>query len=645
MIAKIPFGRADRLLAALLLAGLWIAYATNRDAADVPGVVHGDGKYHPIVARGDGHMMFLITRSLVFDRDLSWDDDLRRFGDPWGQPTTKTGHRDIPHPIGPPLVWGTCLLPIHAVAAIANVFGAGIPTHGYTRFHQKTLFATSALFALFAGLCGVWLARRALSRDRDGVVDADDGPAWPTRFALIAILLGTSLTYYATFMPSYGHALDAAAVALFLVVWARGWGDDSTRRALVLGGLLGFASLIRTQNLFFGVVLASELVQRHRTAWRPILRVGGVALAAAIVGFLPQVIVWRVVYGEWFHYQNGPAYVRWSHPMTWELLFSSKNGWLSTTPLAYAGVIGLVLAPRDRRPLVWTLLGALLVQIYLNAVVYDWWASASFGQRRMCSVSAILVVGLACLFARLGAWRDRLSARIAAQPRVRLRAVTLTAAALVIGWFVWWNCAWIAPLRAGKAAGRDTGELPLKSLPPIMRNVAAPIVAAVGNPFAFPASAWFALRQGVPLTRWDRLAGRAWLQPSNLELNQRSYVGKVTKLGIGPDMVLEGLGPFVDELTPAKRRFRATTGARARVFVGSLLFDPTQLTWPLRSRCGDTTVTIAWNGTDVAAAAVGATEAPVVAEVPMRVGTNVLELRAATGCVIEAGDLALVVPR
>ena len=403
------------------------------------------------------------------------------------------------------------------------------------------------------------------------------------------------------------------------------------------------AALIRTQNLFFGVVLASELVQRHRTAWKPILRVGAVALATTLIAVLPQAIVWRIVYGEWFHYQNGPAYVRWGHPMILELLWSSKNGWLSTTPLAYAGVIGLFLAPRDRRPLVWTLLGALVLQIYLNAVVYDWWASASFGQRRMCSVTSILVVGLACLFARLGAWRDRVSARVAPEPRVRLRAVTITLGALVVAWFVWWNCAWIQPLRAGKAAGRDTGDFAWKALPPVMRAVAQPIVATVGNPFAFPASAWFALRHGVALTRWDRVAGRAWKQPSNLELNLRSYVGRPEKLGLGNDLIAAGLGPLIEE--KGRPRFRATTSTRARVFVGSLLYDATQITWPLRSQCGDTTITLAWNGADVATAPVAATETPVVALVPARVGTNVLELRTATGCVVEAGDLTLVVPK
>ena len=92
----------------LAAAGRVIAlmFCFNRDLGGDSDSPRGDGRYRPVLARGDGHMMFLMARSIVFDRDLHFDNDLGRFGDPWGQPKTATGRKGIPHPLGPPLVWG-----------------------------------------------------------------------------------------------------------------------------------------------------------------------------------------------------------------------------------------------------------------------------------------------------------------------------------------------------------------------------------------------------------------------------------------------------------------------------------------------------------------------------------------------------------
>ena len=75
---------------------------------------------------------------------------------------------------------------------VANLFGAEIPLHGYTLWHQRFVFLSSALFACGAALLGA-SARAAAARRRVG--------ARATR--AVAVLLGTSLTYYATYMPSY----------------------------------------------------------------------------------------------------------------------------------------------------------------------------------------------------------------------------------------------------------------------------------------------------------------------------------------------------------------------------------------------------------------------------------------------------------
>src|SRR5580704_2796114 len=101
-------GRYPTAILCIAALAIGVMYCSNTGDAQ-PGVPRGDGIYRPILARGDGHMHFLLTRSLVFDHDLDADDDLARFGDPWRQPRTVTGRKNVMQQIGPSLIWAPLL--------------------------------------------------------------------------------------------------------------------------------------------------------------------------------------------------------------------------------------------------------------------------------------------------------------------------------------------------------------------------------------------------------------------------------------------------------------------------------------------------------------------------------------------------------
>src|SRR5262249_31084985 len=160
-------------------------------------------------------------------------------------------------PIGPALIWTPLIWIAEGGAAIANLFGADIPMHGYTLWHQRFVFLSSALAGCALALLGMKLARRLV------------GGAWAPSYAAVAVLLGTPLTYYVTIMPGYGHALDAIACGGFLAYWAITLGRRDTRRWVVLGVLLGVAMLIRVQEVALGIVIAIEALAALRTRdWR-----------------------------------------------------------------------------------------------------------------------------------------------------------------------------------------------------------------------------------------------------------------------------------------------------------------------------------------------------------------------------------------
>ena len=476
--------RRGKIALGVAIAVILGLYWTNDDMAGAPDAPRGDGHYLPILDRGDGHMLYVMALSTALDLDWDFANELRDFGDPWYQHTNeRTGRKEIPHPIGPALVWTPLIWIAQAGAAAANVFGAHIPLHGYTAWHQRFVFLSSAL----AGIAAALLARKR---------------GWPGTYAAIAVLLGTSITYYATYMPSYGHALDAGACAAFLAVWLRTLGQCTLRRWLALGALLGLAALIRAQDLALGIVVAIEIaweigadLDRRAVDWRvrALLWLGGgaVALATALVVFAPQLIYWKIIYGTWTSLPQGAAYTRLGSPMILELLYSARNGWFSSTPIAYFAVIGLVFAPRK---VAIALLACIGLQIYLNASILDWWGMASFGARRLCSMTLPLVVGLTALLERV--------------PRRWVHV-----APVVLAPFVAWNLWRVSELGGGKAAQIGLEPACCDKAPGWLRPVLEPIYDHVGDPFEFPANAIFALRHGVDLQRWDIAVGYYALVP------------------------------------------------------------------------------------------------------------------------------------
>jgi hypothetical protein len=578
------------LVACVLVVGM---YWCNDDYDGKPDAPRGEGTYLPVLARGDGHMMWLMARSSALDLDWDFKNDLERFGDPWLAQTSPTGRKEIPHPVGPPLLWTVLIWIAHGGAKVANVVGADIPTHGYTEWYQRFVFLSSVLAALGAVLLARKLATRLI------------GGAWSPTYATIAVLLGTSLTYYATYMPSYGHALDAAACALFVATWALTFGSWEWRRWALLGALLGVAMLIRVQDIAFGVVIVVEVasviigdLRRRAIDWRmrALIVIGGGALTlgVALLVFTPQLLYWHVIYGDAFALPHGARYTRLGSPMILELLYAPRNGWFSTHPIAYLAVIGLACLPKRARTIGIALALALVIQVYLNASIFDWWAQASWGQRRMCSVTLILVVGLTALLWRCG----RLVARLPRVPRATWHGLAI----VVLGAMVAWNIWRVRDLRGGVAAPAELVPTCCDNTPSFARDYFKWIYNHVGNPFEFPASWWFAWKHEAEIQRWDHAVGYYPLVPPAQSLRDDTMYKERGVWRIGYPLS----EPYLLDLWSAVGEgddfaFRWTMRPVTRVLVPNLMPYPQHfLLWI--APAGAREVTLRWDGEPVARA-------------------------------------------
>jgi hypothetical protein len=240
------------------------------------------------------------------------------------------------------------------------------------------------------------------------------------------------------------------------------------------------------------------------------------------------------------------------------------------------------------------MLVAAMIQVFVNSVIYDYWGMASFGQRRMCSSTVPVIVGLAIVLRSLHLVVRRLS--------VRWKHGIAIA---VLGYFLVWNMNWVGQLRHAKSAGRGPAPLCCGDVPGPLAWLARPIHRAIGNPFAFPASALYSWKHDVDLARWDKIVGDYPLQPPPLGYNDGSYRKVTTNWWPSDDFLIEG---WAKGQAAGGKKWRWTTQRSARFLIPILLPEPHQITAPVAANVGPgqtAEVVVRVDGDEVARAQVG----------------------------------------
>jgi hypothetical protein len=439
--------------------------------------------------QSDGFYYFAYLRSLAFDRDVNFLNDYRMLG--LGDKTylfqpTRTGHAESAWTIGPAIVWSPFFAAGHLAATRLRASGADVAVDGTSYPYRQAVCVAS----LFYGLLGCWFAYR-LTRI-----------FFPGRLAASAVVLtvtGSFMLWYLVKEPSMTHATSMASAAAFTWAWAATLASRRTRDWALLGVLIGLAGLIRWQNVLFALLPGVDALRLLWTAARGGDRAGvrrtvigsAVFLACAFAAFLPQMFAWHAIYGSFFARSPVGPRIRWFQPRVVDILWSARNGLFSTTPIAYLSAIGLLIFAVARPALGIPALLAVLVMVYFNACIQDWWGSAGSGGRRFDGIIPLLALGLAAFLER--------AADVVRRHAVA--SVTAILALLALG-----N---IAQVGAAEQGAVRIGE-------PLAFDRAWAAQARVfhrwfGNPFAYPASLLFAVRNGVSPGDYDLLSTNRFL--------------------------------------------------------------------------------------------------------------------------------------
>jgi hypothetical protein len=412
----------------------------------------------------DGIYYYSTLRSVVVDRDLDFENEYRVLGAPEGYfHRTETGRLPNNFSVGPALLWAPAYLLVHGLALAGLLRPTGF---GYPYF---TMVSTVTAFGGFLGV--LWLYRLARYYFEAPIAFASSLLMW----------LGTFHLWYMIFEPSMSHAFGMATVTGFLLLCHR---EPSGLRGFALAGVAaGIVILVRWQNVFFlPVGLAVCWLRGPRPQWKGL----AVFTVAVLATFLPQMIFWNLVYGHFLLVPQGGNYLRWGEAQIEAVLFSSRHGLLSWSPLLWIGIVGLTGLVGRAPVFAGAMLVALAAAVYTNALAADWWAGASFGARRFDGALPAFGLGLAMAMEWLVPW---------------FRRHALVVVTLVLAPFLLWNMSLMGIYALGvvpfdgavsfRQAGADALEL---------------VYRVTGYPFSWPGAWAERLRRGTPLAAYD-LAG------------------------------------------------------------------------------------------------------------------------------------------
>ena len=233
-----------------------------------------------------------------------------------------------------------------------------------------------------------------------------------------------------------------AAVAGFVWAWVATRDGRTARQWAWLGAIAGLMTLIRWQNALFALLPACDAIvmlvaaaraSDRRRATRVLID-GAIFTLCAALAFAPQMIAWRAIYGSWLAVSPIGPQIRWTDPQLADILWSSRNGLLSWSPILYVGAIGLILFAVSVPAVGIPALLIMAVMTYFNASIQDWWGSDGFGGRRFDGTIPLFCLGIAA-FARSAVELTR---------RHPLRVVAAGGALLVL-----WNLTLMSAAQSG----------------------------------------------------------------------------------------------------------------------------------------------------------------------------------------------------
>lgn len=349
ILKKIPFAELIILFGVLLLI--------NNYLGEEKRIIKSDGR---------GYYDYLPGIFIYEDINFAYYDTLNiencDKGESFGLMKDFKGKKVSKYPIGSALLWTPFFLYSHTSATLSNEFSAD----GYSFPYQKGIYFAS-LFYLFLGL--VFLRKLLLFYDLSRI---------RIFLAQVFIVFGSPLIHYVYYDASFSHINSFFAITLFLYLIKNYLVYNNLKTLFFAGLVLGLIVLIRQVNLLviFAVpFLIGDLskikvfLEEHlyRKVYKTLLFVLGIVIVVFI-----QLLFNKLQSGYFIVYSYGEEGFNFLEPKFFESWFGFGKGFFIYTPVAFVGVIGVVLYSVKNR--MWMLLISYILFLALvNYIFSSWW--------------------------------------------------------------------------------------------------------------------------------------------------------------------------------------------------------------------------------------------------------------------------------
>lgn len=228
-----------------------------------------------------------------------------------------------------------------------------------------------------------------------------------TSFLITAPLLsfGTNIWFYTQIFGTYSHLYTLLSISLFFYGGLKFFNttEQNLKSRYFFWMLLGFSMALITRNINVIAVLLLPCMGfqfKQFTTYLQVFRNKTALIGLAVSGLLifSMFLLWKLQTGYWIvdSYPNEHFY--WSKPQIFKSLFSAHKGWFVWTPIALAGLIGLIYAPRK---LALNSIAVLALVIYITSSWWCWDYGTAFSMRAYIDWYLIVSLGLGFLFHHL----------------------------------------------------------------------------------------------------------------------------------------------------------------------------------------------------------------------------------------------------
>jgi len=259
---------------------------------------------------------------------------------------------------------------------------------GYSKPYQMAISLNALLF-LYLGLLALYKLLCMFYKKSVSII------------TLILTVFATNILYYATNEPGLTHIYSFTLCSFFILYVVKWFHKPTLLTAFVIGLLLGVISLIRLPNLIIAVIIPlygatslEKLKQNMSLIFGNYFHCILVAVAFVLI-WLPQLLYWKVVTGQYFFYTYGEESFNFANPQIFNLLFSYRKGWFVYTPLSLAAIAGIFILKERTRGFRMAIIVFLILQIYIASSWWCWWYGGCFGQRVMIDILPLMAIPLA----------------------------------------------------------------------------------------------------------------------------------------------------------------------------------------------------------------------------------------------------------